>query len=196
MTQDEFFSLPCPISISLVPLDANRPLPDEQAFLEEIPPLFRVASECVHLEEQAERSLNRFGSDDAAAIGQYLSAQNRKINLLLSHVLNQEADTASRFTTETFGAGHFTLLHSGENTDPWQLGARFITHLYLESPAAAVYCYSEVVNLETTADNLQRVKLRYVRIQEGDRDLLIRCTLAEQQKMLRKRAEGRLSGSE
>ncbi|PSW07286.1 PilZ domain-containing protein [Photobacterium lipolyticum] len=186
MNQDEYFSVNTGLTINVEPLGGDEHLPDELDFIKEIPPLFRVASECSGLEESADRSLAGFGKDESKALLAYLAAQNSKINLLLSFVLSQQDDPAIRYTTETFGASKLTYL-SGT---PFIVGNSVRVKLFLDHPPAAIYCYAEVSNCEAKDDKFE-VTLRYNRLQEEDRDLLIRAALNIQQKLLRQRAQQR-----
>ncbi|WP_087017311.1 hypothetical protein [Thaumasiovibrio subtropicus] len=189
MEQDEYFSVHSPISVNLAPLNNDAALPEEEAFLDEIPPLFRVASECIELEDAAERELQTFGKDDSQSLLKYLSVQNEKINMLLSYVLLQQNPEETRYNTETFGAGHLTVLFDSANQ--WQHGQLIKVKIFLESPAAAIYCYGQVSQVEQTEKGQIRYKVNYVRIQESDRDILIRSALHLQQKILKRRAQAR-----
>ncbi|OAN18252.1 hypothetical protein A3K86_04970 [Photobacterium jeanii] len=188
MTQDEYFSVHAGLTINVEPLADNAICPDEQAFSLEIPPLFRVASECCELEENTERLLKKFGSDDSKALIAYLGAQNTKINLLLSFVLSQQDDPNLRFTTRTFGASRLSYL----SAQALSVGQQVRLKLFLNNPPAAIYCYAEVMACQPTEDaDRYEIELRYSRLLESDRDLLIRAALHVQQKLLRERAQQR-----
>lgn len=186
MNQDEYFSVHTELTINVEPLDDDERLPGELEFIKEIPPLFRVASECSGLEESAERSLAGFGKTESKALLAYLAAQNSKINLLLSFVLSQQDDPDLRYLTESFGASKLTYL----SDTPFIVGNAVRVKLFLDHPPAAIYCYAIVANCDAK-DNQYKVTLRYNRLQEEDRDLLIRAALYTQQKLLRQRAQQR-----
>ncbi|KMV32150.1 hypothetical protein [Photobacterium swingsii] len=199
MIQDEYFSVHAGLTINVEPLDDNTACPDDEAFRLEIPPLFRVASECSELEESTERLLSNFGSDDSKALIGYLGAQNTKINLLLSYVLSQQDDPTIRFTTRTFGASRLSFI----SPTPLTLGRNARIKLFLNDPPAAIYCYGEIIDCQPygsqsgdDSDNScdksnYEVHLRYTQLLESDRDLLIRAALHVQQKLLRERAQQR-----
>ncbi|WP_413110343.1 PilZ domain-containing protein [Thaumasiovibrio sp. DFM-14] len=194
MEKEEYFSVHCAVNISLEPLSSEQTLPDREAFLDEIPPLFRVASECIELEENAERELSRYGSEESKSLMKYLSVQNEKINMLLSFILLQHNATTQRYTTEAFGAGALTLLIAQRDllsSKQWQVGSLYRINIFLDSPAAAVYCYGSITACEHISEEQAQITLRYDLIQEADRDLLIRAALHQQQKVLRRRAEAR-----
>ncbi|PSU27347.1 PilZ domain-containing protein [Photobacterium phosphoreum] len=186
MRQEEYFSVHLGLTINVEPLPNGKSLPNFETFSTEIPPLFRIASECNTLEENAERLLAGFGKEDSKALVTYLSAQNNKINLLLSYVLSQQDNANYRYITETFGASKLSF-YSPHN---FTVRQNVIVKLFLDHPAAAIYCYAEVVNCSALDDRFL-IELHYTRLLEDDRDLLIRAALHCQQKLLRQRAQQR-----
>ncbi|MGF1714308.1 PilZ domain-containing protein [Photobacterium chitinilyticum] len=186
MNQDEYFSVSAGLTINVELLPPNEQLPDELAFSHEIPPLFRVASECTGLEDGVEQSLNKLTKEESKPLLDYLTAQNSKINLLLSYILSQQDNPAHRYSTETFGASQLTFYSN--NTFPVGRSAR--VKLFLDKPSAAVYCYAEIIGNAVKGDKFE-ITLKYNRLQENDRDLLIRAALYFQQKLLRQRAQQR-----
>ncbi|MBV1842951.1 MULTISPECIES: PilZ domain-containing protein [Photobacterium] len=190
MNQDEYFSVHAGLTINVEPLSPNEAVPDETHFPQEIPPLFRVASECSGLDDNLDRTLSQFNKEQYQALTQYLAAQNSKINLLLSYVLSQQNDPAFRYTTTTFGASRLSY----SSAQPLTPGQAVRLKLFLEQPAAAVYAYAEVCECQAL-DQQYDISLRYTRLQEEDRDLLIRAALYFQQKILRQRAQQRSDNS-
>ena len=186
MRQEEYFSVHLGLTINVEPLPNGKSLPNFETFSAEIPPLFRIASECNTLEENAERLLVEFGKEDSKALVAYLSAQNSKINLLLSYVLSQQDNANYRYITETFGASKLSFYSPHDFT----VRQNVIVKLFLDHPAAAIYCYAEVVNCSALDDRFL-IELHYTRLLEEDRDLLIRAALHCQQKLLRQRAQQR-----
>ena len=59
--------------------------------------------------------------------------------------------------------------------------------LFLDHPAAAIYCYAQVVECES-AEQGYVVTLKYKLLREADQDLLIKAALYQQQKLLRQRS--------
>ena len=186
MNQDEYFSVHAGLTINVAPLAPHETVPELQDFPSEIPPLFRVARECSSLDDELERALTHFSKPETAGLTQYLTAQNSKINLLLSFVLAQQDDPALRFTTHTFGASRLTYA----SPVALPIGTAVRVKIFLDNPAAAVYAYAEVADCQAENDQFT-VHLRYTRLTEDDQDLLIRAALFFQQKMLRQRAQQR-----
>ncbi|MGF1723251.1 PilZ domain-containing protein [Photobacterium nomapromontoriensis] len=186
MNQDEYFSVHAGLTINVEPLQPSEPVPNMMAFQQEIPPLFRIASECSGLDEGLERSLSQFNKDEHKGLMQYLTAQNSKINLLLSYVLSQQDDASLRFITHSFGASRLSYLAA----QPLANGTRVRLKLFIDNPAAAVYAYAEVSSC-IEQDEKFEITLKYIRLLDDDQDLLIRAALYFQQKILRQRAQQR-----
>ncbi|WP_299018199.1 PilZ domain-containing protein [uncultured Photobacterium sp.] len=186
MNQDEYFSVHCGLTINVELLNKNQQLPDDLAFSQEIPPLFRVARECTNLDDNIDQSLAKLTKEESKPLLNYLTAQNDKINLLLSYVLSQQDDPAHRYITNTFGASRLSFLSKAA----YPVGSFVRVKLFLDKPSAAVYCYAEVTGCKAQGKYFE-VALTYKRLQEDDRDLLIRAALYVQQKLLRQRAQQR-----
>ncbi|MGR5146353.1 PilZ domain-containing protein [Photobacterium alginatilyticum] len=186
MNQDEYFSVSAGLTINIELLPPSEQLPDEIAFSHEIPPLFRVASECTGLEDGVEQSLQKLTREDSKPLLDYLTAQNSKINLLLSYVLSQQDNPRHRHITETFGASQLTFF----SAKAIPVGTNARVKLFLDKPSAAVYCYAKVTGSAAKGNKFE-ITLKYNRLQEDDRDLLIRAALYFQQKLLRQRAQQR-----
>ncbi|MGF1682334.1 PilZ domain-containing protein [Photobacterium minamisatsumaniensis] len=186
MNQDEYFSVNAGLTINVEPLSDGDVVPDEHTFSLEIPPLFRVASECNGLDDNLDRALNTLNNSDQQALTTYLTAQNNKINLLLSYVLSQQNDPALRYITTSFGASRLSY----SNATALVEGSAVRVKLFLDNPAAAIYAYADVVECGEQNEQFE-ITLKYTRLQEDDRDLLIRAALHFQQKILRQRAQQR-----
>lgn len=187
MNQDEYFSVHAGLTINVEPLSHGESVPDMLAFQQEIPPLFRIASECSSLDEGLEHTLSQLKKDEFQALSNYLTAQNNKINLLLSFVLAQQDDAKLRFITHTFGASQLSYFSPQALAE----GSSVRLKLFLDNPAAAVYAYAEVTQCQPQPDSSYETALKYVCLMEDDRDLLIRAALHFQQKILRQRAQQR-----
>ena len=186
MEQDEYFSVQYGLTINVELLGKNEQLPDDLAFNQEIPPLFRVARECSSLDDSVDQSLSKLTKEESKPLLNYLTAQNNKINLLLSYVLSQQNDPTKRYITRTFGASRLSFLSKAA----FPVGSIVRVKLFLDKPSAAVYCYAAVTCCQVRGKYYE-VALSYKRLLEDDRDLLIRAALYVQQKLLRQRAQQR-----
>ena len=101
-------------------------------------------------------------------------------------MLSQQDNANYRYITETFGASKLSFYSPHDFT----VRQNVIVKLFLDHPAAAIYCYAEVVNCSALDDRFL-IELHYTRLLEDDRDLLIRAALHCQQKLLRQRAQQR-----
>lgn len=98
-------------------------------------------------------------------------------------MLSQQDDATLRFQTTQFGASQ--LSYRSETEIETQQLVR--VKLFLDHPAAAIYCYAQVVACEP-CDRGFITTLRYKLLREADQDLLIKAALYQQQKLLRQRS--------
>ena len=68
-----------------------------------------------------------------------------------------------------------------------ELGRLVKAKLFLEHPAAAIYCYAEVFSSEAKDSGFE-IKFKYAHLRDADQDLLIKAALHQQQKLLRQRS--------
>ncbi|MBC3620474.1 PilZ domain-containing protein [Vibrio metschnikovii] len=183
MTDQDFFSVYHALTINIEPLAANFSLPSQIDFEAEIPAPFVVASEFSQLDQLNDAARLELKNSDFKHVIQLLETQNSKLNLLLSFMLAQQDDPAQRASTLSFGASQFTY----RARDALVLGTPLRIKLFLEHPAAAIYCYGEVIDCETDPDSTI-ISVRYTLLRDNDQDLLIKAALHCQQKLLRQRS--------
>ncbi|MBE1274246.1 MULTISPECIES: PilZ domain-containing protein [Enterovibrio] len=183
MSQDEYFSVHAHLKINVEVLGEGERVPSDVEFEREIPIAFRIASECSDLDGGVEKELQSLHHDNSQALSKFLHAQNEKINLLLGFMLSQQDDPALRHQTETFGASSLTFIAK----KPFQKGQHVRLKLFLENPPSAIYCYGSVYGIKEK-NGKYAVGVKYTRLQEDDKDVLIRAALHQQQKLLRQRA--------
>ncbi|KLV04775.1 hypothetical protein ABT56_13725 [Photobacterium aquae] len=188
MNQDEYFSVHAGLTINVEPLEPQAIVPSNEAFLQEIPPLFRIASECSAIDDNMERSLTQLNKKEFQSLSDYLVAQNNKINLMLGFIMAQQDHAEHRFVTTTFGASKLTYL----SDTPLAVGQAVRLKIFLDKPTAAIYAYAEVSECQQEAEHKQaEITLSYTHLLEADRDIIIRAALHFQQKFLRQRAQQR-----
>ena len=183
MTEQEYFTVHHNLTINVETLGTDFALPDEATFVSEIPAPFIVASEFSHLDMLADNARLELQNKELKHVISLLDTQNSKLNLLLSFMLSQQDDPSVRFQTHSFGASQFTYF-SPEQLDVDQ---KVRAKLFLEHPAAAVYCYGHVSQIEKV-DDTYLVTVKYDLLRELDEDLLIKAALHQQQKLLRQRS--------
>ncbi|KXF81955.1 PilZ domain-containing protein [Enterovibrio coralii] len=183
MSQDEYFSVHAHLKINVEVLGETEHVPSDVEFGREIPLAFRIASQCGDLDNSVEKEIQVLAHEDGHALAKFLQAQNEKINLLLGFMLSQQDDPTIRYQTETFGASSLTFIAK----QAFQKGQHVRLKLFLENPPSAIYCYGSVYGCKEK-NGKYAVGVKYIRLQEDDRDVLIRAALHQQQKLLRQRA--------
>ncbi|MBD1565442.1 PilZ domain-containing protein [Vibrio sp. SA48] len=183
MTNQEFFTVHYGLTTNIEPLDDTFSLPPQPIFEAEIPAPFIVASEFSHLDQLNESARLELKNNDFKNVIQLLETQNSKLNLLLTFMLSQQDNPATRFTTTTFGASQFSFM----TTAPLNIGSKARVKLFLDHPPAAIYCYSSVTDCRLEHEQYL-ITMKYDLLRDTDQDLLIKAALYQQQKLLRQRS--------
>ena len=185
---DEFFSIHHNINVNVKALEQGEKVPSEAALESVMPYAFRVASEMASIEAQALRPLRHL-SDHAESLADYLNHQARKIDLMMSFILHQQDDADHRYESVKFGGGGVII----KSDSPIDIGTQAELKLFLDSEAAAIFCYGEVITCENTEDGYH-IAFIFNSIREQDQELLVRASLHIQTQQLRKRAKQKNSG--
>ncbi|WP_372378164.1 PilZ domain-containing protein [Vibrio natriegens] len=183
MTEQEYFTVHHSITINVEALGTDFALPDEETFVAEIPAPFIVACEFSQLDMLSDNARSELKNKDLKHVISLLDTQNTKLNLLLSFMLSQQDDASVRYQTTQFGASQLSY-HANSKLDTEQLVR---VKLFLDNPAAAIYCYAKVVEC-ASSDQGFLVTLKYKMLRDADQDLLIKAALYQQQKLLRQRS--------
>lgn len=175
-------------------------VPDDAAFEAMIPEPFRMAGELAFLDKSALKSLNKLG-ELAEELANYLRMQAKKIDSMMRYILLQQDDAAERFDSIAYG-GSALCYQSSQAFAP---GTLLEVKLFLADNDGAVYCLASVISCDAqTPDapenevdtNAARqstylVKATYSHIREQDRELIVRASLHEQSRQLKRKAEQR-----
>ncbi|ASU21939.1 PilZ domain-containing protein [Vibrio qinghaiensis] len=183
MTEQEFFTVHYGLTANIELLDSAFMLPSKSIFEAEIPAPFIVASEFSQLDALTESARLELKSSDFKHVVQLLDTQNSKLNLLLTFMLSQQDEPHSRFITSTFGASRFSFRYPSA----LEIGTQARSKLFLDHPAAAIYCYSSVIDCQAD-DQHYLITMKYDLLRDTDQDLLIKAALYQQQKLLRQRS--------
>lgn len=186
MIDQEYFTVHHPISINVEPMDMEFSLPSEEQFEAEIPAPFLVANEFSQLDHLNEAAKTELRSSDFKQVVQLLDAQNSKLNLLLTYMLSQQDSPEFHHQTLAFGASQIQYISQTSLAD----GAIVRMKLFLDSPAAAIYCYGKIDSCNAEDDHFI-ISAKYIQIRDIDQDLIIRAALHQQQKLLRQRSLAR-----
>lgn len=185
---DEYFSIAHGINVNVTSVDKVAVPATEDALESAMPYAFRIASEMASIEAQALRPLRHL-SDHAESLTEYLSHQAKKIDLMMSFILHQQDEPKARFETIKFGGGGIVI----KSDTPFEIGSHAELKLFLDSEAAAIFCFGEVITCENVEDDYH-IAFIFSTIREQDQELLVRASLHLQTQQLRKRAQDKKSG--
>ena len=178
----EFFSIKHSLSVNMKLLGSQFIVPNEDELTNNMPYAFKIAAQMSEIETKALRPLRNLG-DHAQELVDFLNLQSRKIDLMMSFILQQQDDEMFRFSTIEFGGGGLTLF----SQDPVGIGKIAELKVFLAEEAAGIFCYGEVIKCEPLQSGYA-VSLIYVRIREEDQELLVRASLHLQTLQLRARS--------
>ncbi|WP_158969307.1 PilZ domain-containing protein [Paraglaciecola sp. L3A3] len=177
----EFFMINHDLPVNIRELARDFALPDVDDLHNHMPYTFQVASEIGAIESKALRPLRNLG-EHASELVEFLNHQSRKIDLMMSLILQQQSDPAEQFYSVQFGGGGITI-----STDkPIDIGTKIELKLFLREEACAIFCFAEVITCKPHQDTYH-ISLIYTRIREEDQDLLVKASLHLQAIALRKR---------
>lgn len=183
MTDQEFFTVHHALTINVEPMSDDFVFPSYEHFVAEIPAPFVVASEFSQLDQLNDAAKLELKNSDFKHVVQLLDTQNSKLNLLLTFMLSQQDEPELRHQTTSFGASQLSYL-----TDKTPaVGTKLRIKLFIEHPAAAIYCYATAHSIEEH-DAEKVVTVKYDLLRDTDQDLLIKAALYQQQKLLRQRS--------
>ncbi len=182
---DEFFMIAHPLKINIQLLSDDTKLPELNELDEAMPYAFRIANEMSTVQSQSLRPLRGL-SEHASDLVDYLNLQSRKIDLMMSYILQQQDEPQARFEAVKFGGGGIVVHH--ETDIP--VGTNAQLKLFLTEEAAAIFCYGEVIACQQAADEYH-IAFIFNRIREEDQELLVRASLHLQTQQLRKRSQKR-----
>lgn len=178
----EFFAIKHNMTINMKPLGAEFEVPSEQGLNEVMPYAFKIASQISEIESQALRPLRNLG-EHANQLVEFLNHQSKKIDLMMSLILQQQDDEQYKLTASKFGGGGLVVI----TESPREIGEIAELKIFLTEEASAIFCYGEVIKSEE-CDLGYETSLIYVSIREEDQELLVRASLHLQALQLRARS--------
>lgn len=183
---DEFFKIQHKLNVNVTLLDDDAVLPDLEQLEEAMPYAFRMATELATIEAKALRPLRHLG-DHAIELAEYLTHQSRKIDLMMSFILQQQDLESQRFRSTEIGGGGLVI----QDDEPMEIGALAELKIFITEEASAIFCYGEVIACEQQEDGDYHIAFVYSRIREQDQELIVRATLHLQTQQLKKRAKNK-----
>ncbi|MFA3792063.1 PilZ domain-containing protein [Aliiglaciecola sp. SL4] len=179
----EFFTIKHQLSVNMTPVSDDFQLPNLEDLVGQMPYAFKIAAEVSNVDSQAIRPLRNL-SEHAKDLTDFLNHQNKKIDLMMSYILQQQDDPQHRYMSVEFGGGGIILKRDA----PLEEGTVVELKVFLTEESAAVYCYSEVIKSEPVDDDYH-IYLLFSRIREEDQELLVRASLHLQTLQLRARSK-------
>jgi|GEM_PF-86527 len=191
----DYFSVEQSVQANIRPLP--QPLPNEDDFLLMIPEPFLMASEQAVLDRSALKALSKLG-ELAEELAAYLKTQAKKLDMMMRYVLMQQDDVNYRQHTHSFGGSALNFL----TTAPLPEGQTLEIKLFLNGADGAVYFLATVLDNEpyqaATTDTAAQplaagvptylVRAAVSRIRDEDREVLVRASLHEQSRQLKRKA--------
>jgi hypothetical protein len=178
---DEFFMIKYDIPVNMRLLEEDFVLPEIDDLHQHMPYEFQIASELSGIDTKALRPLRRLG-EHAVELAEFLNHQSRKIDLMMSLILQQHSKHEQSFHSLKFGGGGIVL----DSKNALSISAKIELKLFLREEAAAIFCFAEVIACKPV-DDTYHVSLIFTRIREEDQDLLVKASLHLQAAKLRKR---------
>ena len=178
---DEFFMIKHNIPVNMRLMADDFVLPNTDDLQKHIPYEFQIASELSAIESKALRPLRRLG-EHAADLADFLNHQSRKIDLMMSLILQQQANQEDSFQSIQFGGGGIVV----DNKTEVKVGDIIELRLFLREEASAIFCFAEVIACKPM-DDTYHTSLIFSCIREEDQDLLVKASLHLQAAALRKR---------
>jgi len=180
---NDYFQVEQQVSVNLVPF--SQQLPDAETFYQQIPDAFKMTTELSGLNGSANRALVAMKELPQELIS-YLQLQTRKIDALMHYVLQSQDQPDQRHQSFSFGGAGVRVWFAQEVL-PGQL---FELKLFLHHNEGAIYALAQVLDCEASEQQFLS-RLLFRRIREEDRDLVVRASLHEQSRQLKRKAEAR-----
>lgn len=184
----EFFSVAEEFPVNLHPLAEGHRAPDEVNFLKEIPELYLMASQMAGSEQDLLHKL-AIENPKSPSLVSLLENMTQRMTLMLGYLLRYEDNPDYRFNGVEFGGGGLRV-HSVEPIAEQQ---SFQAKLFFRAESLAIYCYLRSVSCVASEDTGGYIStFEFERIQDSDRENLIRASLHAQSRQLKERAQQRL----
>ena len=178
---DEFFMIKHNILVNMCLTADDFELPETDDLHQHMPYEFQIASELSSIDTKALRPLRGLG-EHAIELAEFLNHQSRKIDLMMSLILQQHSKHEQTYHSVQFGGGGIVLQSESEIS----VGGIIELKLFLREEASAIFCFAEVIACKP-ADDTYHVSMIFIRIREEDQDLLVKASLHLQAANLRKR---------
>ena len=180
-----FYLIAHPIKANVLPCKPEQANYSLQDFEESMPYAFKIAGEMSEIQSQTLKPLRKLG-DRLEDLVDYLQFQARKIDLMMSYILQQQDQVEHQATAIKFGGGGVVIEFVESSHDIPTVGQAQIIKLFLETESAAIYSFAEVIEVNKSGESTYEVSYIYTHIREQDQELLVRASLHLQTSALRK----------
>lgn len=177
---DEFFMIKHALQVNMQIVDEDFVVPSAQNLIHHMPYAFQVASELANIESKSLRHLRGL-SEHASELVELINLQSRKIDMMMSLILQRENSPSTNRQSEKFGGGGIVVL----SPESISVGKHLELKLFIPEESAAIFCYAEVIACEQIEQTFQ-LSMIFSSIREQDQDLLVRASLHLQALNLRK----------
>jgi hypothetical protein len=177
----DYFIIEHDIRINVKPFAGDEP--DLDAFERLIPQPFLMASEQMALEQSALKSLSRLG-EVAEELALYLRIQAKKIDSMMRYILLLQDDPECRSFSHSYGGSALCF----DSDTAYAEGELLEVKMFLELNDGAVFALVRVIGCEALPEK-HRIRATYTRIREQDRELIVRASLHQQSRQLKRKAE-------
>ncbi len=174
-----FYLIAHPINANVINIKSSQAQQSMTEFAVHMPYAFKIAGEMADIQSQALKPLRGLG-DKLVDLVDYLQFQAKKIDLMMSYILQQQDEAEHRYNAIKFGGGGVIIEHH----NAVEIGTCCAIKLFVESESAAIYCYAESIECVANKDKYW-VSYIYTHIREQDQELLVRASLHLQTATLR-----------
>lgn len=181
---NEFFTIKHKLHVNVKIMADDFAVPYNDELVAAMPYPFRMASEMSELEAKALRPLRTLG-EHAKELLNYLNQQSKKIDLMMSYILQQQDDPQERLISTEFGGGGISVA----SEEALVVGNVCQLKIFIEEEASAVFCFGEIISCNQTQDGYHSA-IVFSSITEQDQELLVRSSLHLQTKRLKKQHQG------
>lgn len=174
-----FYLIAHPVKANVISIEPEQLSQSKAQFEEQMPYAFRIAGEMAEIHSQTLKPLRGLG-EKLEDLVTYLQFQAKKIDLMMSYILQQQDEPQHRASAVKFGGGGCIIVHDSNI----EIGAAKIIKLFIETESAAIYAYAEAIDT-VNVDNSFQVSYVFTHIREQDQELLVRASLHLQTQALR-----------
>ena len=174
-----FYLIAHPVKANVLTISPEQYAYSLREFEEHMPYAFKMAGEMAHIQSQTLKPLRSLG-DKLEDLVTYLEFQAKKIDLMMSYILQQQDEPKYQANASKFGGGGCVI----SQPTAGEIGSVNAIKLFLESESAAIYAFGEVIDVVKSAHGYD-LSYVFTHIRAQDQELLVRASLHLQTQTLR-----------